>query len=148
MNADDSPLPNDEMSQPLDELAGAMLDEHAPLDAAAMETLSVEQRRWLVDLQWIDALMRHGAPAEAAAVERAVAGVLSGLEDAARPEPRTIAARETRVLRRQRWLPAVSLSSIAAAAAVMIALGFWWQRGVATGDGDGRALVPGGAIAA
>ena len=129
MNADDSPLPNDETSQPLDELAGAMLDEHAPLDAAAVEALPVEQRRRLVDLQWIDALLRHGAPAEAAAVERAVVGVLSGLEDAARPELHTIAARKTRVLRRRRWLPAVSLSSMAAAAAVMIALGFWWQRG-------------------
>ena len=129
MNADDSPLPNDETPQPLDELAGVMLDEHAPLDAAAMEALSVEQRRRLVDLQWIDALMRHGAPAEAAAVELAVAGVFAELEGVAKPELPKIAARETRVLRRRRWLPAVSLSSIAAAAAVMIALGFWWQRG-------------------
>ena len=128
MNAD-SPLSNDEAPQPLDELAGAMLDEHAPLDAAAMEALSVDQQRRLVDLQWIDALMTHGSPAEAAAVERAVIGVLSELDDVAQPELRAIAMRKTRADRRRRWLPAVSLSSIAAAAAVMIALGFWWQRG-------------------
>lgn len=129
MNADDSPLPNDETPRPLDELAGAMLDEHAPFDAAAIESLSADERRRLVDLQWIDALMMHGAPAEAAAIERAVASVLSELDDVAQPELRAIVTREARADRRRRWLPAVSLSSIAAAAAVMIALGFWWQRG-------------------
>ena len=126
MNADDSPLPNDEAPQPLEELAGAMLDEHAPLDTAAMEVLPVEQRRRLVDLQWIDALLTHGSPGEAAAAERAVAGVLAGLEG--RAKPRATVVRGGRVDRR-RWLPAISLSSLAAAAVVMIALGFWWQRG-------------------
>lgn len=129
MNAGDSPLPNDEAPQPLDELAGAMLDERTPLDAAVIESLSVDERRRLVDLQWIDALMTHGAPVEAAAVERAVSGVFAELEGVAPPEPRKIGLPEARAERRRRWLPAVSLSSIAAAAAVMIALGFWWQRG-------------------
>jgi len=127
MNTDDSPLPNDEASQPLDELAGGMLDERRTLEAAAMESLSVDERRRLVDLQWIDALLTHSSPGEAAAAERAVAGVLAGLEE--RAKPRAAAARGGRVAGRRRWLPAVSLSSIAAAAAVMIALGFWWQRG-------------------
>lgn len=126
MNADDAPLANDDAPRPLEELAAEMLDEHAALDASAATSLSVEERRRLVDLQWIDALLTHGTPAETAAVERSVAGVLAGLEGGAKP--RAALAREERVDRR-RWLPAISLSSLAAAAVVMIALGFWWQRG-------------------
>lgn len=126
MNADDTPLENDDAARPLDELAGGMLDEHATLDASAASSLSVEERRRLVDLQWIDALLTHGSPAETAAMERSVECVLAGLEVGAKP--RAALAREERVDRR-RWLPAISLSSLAAAAVVMIALGFWWQRG-------------------
>jgi len=126
MNADDMPMTNDDAPRPLDELAGGMLDEQTTLEAAAMESLSVDERRRLVDLQWIDALLTHGAPAEVAAVERSVANVLAGLED--RAKPRSAVVRGDRVDRR-RWLPAISLSSLAAAALLMIALGFWWQRG-------------------
>jgi hypothetical protein len=127
MNADDAPMTNDDSPQPLDELAGRMLDEQTTLEAAAVESLSVEERRRLVDLQWIDALLTHGSPGEAAAVERSVAGVLARLEE--RAKPRAAAVRGGRVARRRRWLPAVSLSSLAAAAIVLIALGVWWQRG-------------------
>jgi hypothetical protein len=127
MNADDAPLENDDAPRPLDELAGGMLDEHAALDASAATSLSVEERRRLVDLQWIDALLTHGTPTEAAAVERLMASVFAGLEE--RAKPRAAVIRGGRVARRRRWLPAVSLSSLAAAAVVMIALGFWWQRG-------------------
>jgi hypothetical protein len=127
MNADDTPLANDDAPQPIDELAGGMLDEQTALDAAAMESLPVDERRRLVDLQWIDALLTHGSPGEAAAVERSVATVLTKLEG--RAKPRAAVARGGRVAGRRRWLPAVSLSSLAAAAVVMIALGVWWQRG-------------------
>lgn len=119
MNADDS-------LHSLDELAGRALDEQAPLEPAAMAALSADERRRLVDLQWIDALLAHGSSAEAAAVERSVAGVLAGLGGAAKP--RAAVVRGERAARRRR-LPAVSLSSLAAAAVVMIAIGVWWQRG-------------------
>ncbi len=127
MNADDSPVTNDDAPRPLDELAGGMLDEHAAIEASAATSLSIEDRRRLVDLQWIDALMTHGSPAEAAAVERSVASVLAGLEERVKPEAAVV--RGGRVARRRRWLPAISLSSLAAAAIVLIALGVWWQRG-------------------
>lgn len=128
MNADDMPLTNDDAPRPLDELAGGMLDEQTTLEAAAMESLSVDERRRLVDLQWIDALMTHGSPGEAAAVERSVAGVLGRLDGSAKPRAAGERGRGRRT-RRRRWLPAVSLSSLAAAAIVLIALGVWWQRG-------------------
>ena len=127
MNADDTPVTNDDAARPIDELAGGMLDEQTTLEAAAMESLSVDDRRRLVDLQWIDALLTHGSPKEAAAVERSVATVLAELEE--RAKPRAAVVRGWRVARRRRWLPAISLSSLAAAAIVLIALGFWWQRG-------------------
>jgi hypothetical protein len=127
MNADDMPVTNDDAPRPLDELAGGMLDEQTTLAPAAMESLSVDERRRLVDLQWIDALLTHGSPAEAAAVERSVATVLAGLEELAMPQAAVV--RGGRVVQRRRWLPAISLSSLAAAAIVLIALGVWWQRG-------------------
>ncbi|QDT71010.1 hypothetical protein [Lacipirellula limnantheis] len=119
MNADDS-------LHSLDDLAGRVLDEQAPLETAAMAALSADERRRLVDLQWIDALLAHGSSAEAAAVERSVAAVLAGLAGAAKPREAVI--RGERAARR-RWLPAVSLSSLAAAALVTLAIGVWWQRG-------------------
>jgi hypothetical protein len=128
MIADDAPVTNDDVPRPIDELAGGVLDEQTALEAAATESLSEEERRRVVDLQWIDALLAHGSPQEAAAVERAVAGVLAGLEERAKPQASGERGRGRRT-RRRRWLPAVSLSSLAAAAVVMIALGVWWQRG-------------------
>lgn len=126
MNADDSPLTNNDAARPIDELAGGMLDEQATPEAAALESLSADERRRLVDLQWIDALLTHGSPKEAAAVERSVAGVLVRLEGNAKPLAAVTRGERTG---RRRWWPAVSLSSLAAAAVVLIALGFWWQRG-------------------
>jgi hypothetical protein len=127
MNADELPLTNADAPRPIEELAGGMLDEQTALDKCAAESLSADERRRLVDLQWIDALLTHGSPTEAAAVERSVASVLAGLEE--RAKPRAAVARGGRFAGRRRWLPAISLSSLAAAALVMIAIGVWWQRG-------------------
>ena len=137
MNADDPSLPRGDASQPIDDLAGSLLDERVPLEPHAAESLSADDRRRLVDLQWIDALLTHRTPSEAAAVNRAVAGVLaklgepkladSKLDDQKPKQLSVVQPRQT--VRRRRWWPAASLSSIAAAALVMIALGVWWQRG-------------------
>jgi hypothetical protein len=142
MNASDAPLANNGAPEPIEDLASAMLDEQAALDTAAVESLSSDERRRLVDLQWLDALLTHGSPVEMAATERSVASVLAsltGVDGAAllastnfTPVPnKTLARREQDKNRagRRRWLPAISLSSLAAAALVMIAIGVWWQRG-------------------
>lgn len=130
MNADDSSTPNDDASRPIERLASGMLDEQSA-EASAVAALSADERRRLVDLQWIDALLTHGTLREAAAVERSVANVLERLGESAKPPATTLCEKvgEVRGARRTRWLPAASLSSIAAAALVMIALGVWWQRG-------------------
>lgn len=117
---------NEELN-PIDELAGSSLDEERALDGQAMAALSNAERHRLVDLQWIDALLGQTVPAEAAATDRSVASVLAQLES---PTPARMPKRKSprRPVRFRRLLPAISLSSVALAAALLLAVGFWWQR--------------------
>lgn len=114
-----------EHEHPIDERASAWLDDQRPLAAGDAQAMSSAERRRLVDLQWINALLGHSAPAEAAATDRSVANVLSQLD----APVRTVKQQKRRqAVRRRRLLPAISLSSIAIAATLLLAVGFWWQR--------------------
>jgi hypothetical protein len=116
---------NSDELNPIDQLAGSSLDEQRAHDAQAVAKLSGAERRRVVDLQWIDALLGHRAPAEAAATDRSVASVLLQLD----APVRTVKQKKRRqAVRRRRLLPALSLSSIAIAAVLLLAVGFWWQR--------------------
>jgi hypothetical protein len=114
-----------EHDHPIDERASAWLDDEHALAAGEAQAMSSAERRRLVDLQWIDSLLGYASPAEAAATDRSVANVLTQLESPARMPKRKTSRRP---LRLRRMLPAISLSSVALAAALMLAVGFWWQR--------------------
>ncbi|BBO30467.1 hypothetical protein [Lacipirellula parvula] len=114
-----------EHEHPIDERASAWLDGQHGLAASDAQAMSSAERRRLVDLQWIDALLGHAAPAEAAATDRSVASVLAQLESPSRTPKRKTSRRPVRF---RRLLPAISLSSVALAAALLLAVGFWWQR--------------------
>ena len=116
-----------EHEHPIDERVSAWLDDQRALTAGEAQAMSSAERRRLIDLQWIDALLGHAAPAEAAATDRSVATVLAQLESPA-PVRTPMRRASRRPVRFRRLLPAISLSSVALAATLMLAVGFWWQR--------------------
>lgn len=130
MSTDDpKPIDPEKVAQPVEELASLILDQSTPADEQATAALDEASRRWVVDLQWIDALLTATSPAETAAVERAMAATLAKLDQPSQAAERLGRAHRPALGRRRRLLPAISLSSMAVAATLAMALGIWWQRG-------------------
>ena len=104
-----------------DELSSRLLDEETSADDVSM--LSVEDRRRVADVQWLDALFEHLHGRNAAAVEKSVSMVLTRLRDEVEgPAPVPVSSRG-RLRSTRRFRPLF----IAATMLVLIAV-FWWQN--------------------
>lgn len=107
------------------DLANRLIDEDAP--AVSEESLTPQQRRRAAEIQLLHGLLRHvhavGDPAAQQAAEVRIQGVLAGLQNPASvdvmPAPRA-ALDDGRGSRLRRW------SAFATAAALLLAVGFWW----------------------
>ena len=115
------PTDTNHPSYDADELSSRLLDEDTTVDNDSM--LSVEDRRRVADMQWLDALFEHLHGHNTAAVEKSVSMVLTRLRDEIEePAPARVSP-HGRLRSTHRFRPLL----IAATLLVLVTV-VWWQN--------------------